>query len=238
MRVRPLLPDEAVHSARLHREVLGMEFLARFGTRFLAAYHRAWIRSPAGLALAATDEDDRVAGVMLGTLTPAVHYRWMLLHAGPALVLRLVGGALREPALARDLVVTRAARYVRGVWRYLTAPPPRPADPEGPRSGEVTHLMVSPQAQGGGVGRALLAETESRAVALGVARLVLVTPPDLDARRFYEHLGWEVAGEVTSRSGEVFVRFVRHLGGAVPLEPAGEAHPEGVGSPDGTAMPT
>jgi hypothetical protein len=37
--------------------------------------------------------------------------------------------------------------------------------------------------------------------------LVLVTPPDLAAGTFYERLGWLPSGEVTSQSGEAFLRY-------------------------------
>jgi hypothetical protein len=37
--------------------------------------------------------------------------------------------------------------------------------------------------------------------------MVLVTPPELAARGFYERLGWIADGEMTSKSGEPFVRY-------------------------------
>lgn len=230
LRVRDLRPGDVPASAAMHLDVLGMEFLARFGAGFLAAYHRAWVRSPAGLALAVVDVDGRLAGVMLGSLDPAVHYPWMLRRAGAGLAVRLAAGALRDPALARDLVATRATRYLRAVWRQLpgrrgrpgSAGNPHPAGGEGQvgpgdggtpgsRAGEITHLMVAPGGRGSGAGRALVEATEDRARAAGVRELVLVTPPDLEARGFYRHLGWEEDGELTSRSGEQFVRFRRRL---------------------------
>lgn len=190
-----------------------MEFLARLGPGFLSAYHRAWIASPSGLALAAVDADHNIVGVILASLDPASHYRWMLVHAGPKLAIRLAAQSVRKPALARDLIATRAARYASAVWRQLATPTHlEAAATSSSRSGEVTHLMVTPEAQGAGAGAALLAHTERRANAAGLQELVLVTPPGLDSRHFYEHLGWEATGQVTSRSGEHFIRFTRRLG--------------------------
>ena len=207
--IRPLLPAESSRSARIHQEALDMEFLARLGPRFLAAYHWAWATSPAGMALAAVDPERGLVGVILASVDPASHYRWMLVHGGPRLGLRLAARVVRHPALARELIATRAARYARAVWRQLSASARPEAAPGSPRTGEVTHLMVIPQAQRLGAGAALLAEAERRAVMAGVEELVLVTPPDLAARHFYEHLGWEATGRVTSRSGEHFIRFTR-----------------------------
>lgn len=231
--MRDLRPDEASLSAAIHRQVLDMEFLARFGTGFLTAYHRAWIRSPAGLSLAATDSSGRITGVMLGSLDPAAHYDWLLRKAGAGLGVRMGAYALVHPSLARELVATRAGRYTRAVAIRVAARARRAlngaggdgaagdgavqaADPSSSpsparRAGEITHLMVVPDGRGGGYGRALVEETERRAAAAEVAELVLVTPPDLDARQFYEHLGWETVGDMTSRSGEEFIRFRRAL---------------------------
>ncbi len=225
--IRDLRPDEAPVSAAIHGEVLDMEFLSRFGPGFLTAYHRAWIRSPAGLALAATGPGGTVTGVMLGSLDPAAHYDWLLRKAGPGLAARMAGYALFHPVLARELLATRATRYGRaiairvaararralGAGRKPTEGPTAAPGGEAPagRAGEITHLMVASAGRGGGYGRALVEETERRAAAAGVRELVLVTPPELDARRFYEHLGWETIGGMTSRSGEEFIRFRRSL---------------------------
>ena len=58
-----------------------------------------------------------------------------------------------------------------------------------------------------GVGRALLQEARRAAQDAGLDELVLVTPTDLAAEGFYEHLGWQRCGALTSRSGEQFVRY-------------------------------
>jgi len=217
--IADLVPGDATRSAAIHRQVLGMQFLARPGAGFLVAYHRAWIRSPAGLALGAFGADGELVGFLLGSLDPASHYDWMFRRAGPGLALRLTGGILLRPALAREVVATRGARYALGVLvrlkRQLThqARPGRTGtDGErGGRAGEITHLAVVTQAQGTGVGRALVEATERRARLSGTGGLVLVTPPDLEAAGFYTHLGWSTDGELTDRSGERFTRFRRYL---------------------------
>jgi GNAT superfamily N-acetyltransferase len=225
--VRPLGPADIGSTSRLHLDVLSMEFLARLGVGFLRRYHRAWIGSPHAIALGARDEDGRVVGVLLGSLDPASHYRAMVRRQGVILALWLVTGALTHPAAARELLTTRTARYLRGVWRMAgnalgagrrrrggSAPPGHGGDGGGHRTkvGEVTHVMVKREAQSQGVGRALLEEARRRAEGAGLSELVLVTPPELTAGRFYERLGWEQTGELTSRSGERFVRYRLVLG--------------------------
>jgi GNAT superfamily N-acetyltransferase len=136
----------------------------------------------------------------------------------------LLAAAATRPRLARELAVTRVARYAHGLWRVVGRPAwrslvhrlggaRRPAPPlraqraaNEARTGEVSHLLVAPSQQNRGTGRALLEDALDRARLAGLDEVVLVTLPDDSARRFYERLGWWADGAVSSRSGEAFVR--------------------------------
>jgi GNAT superfamily N-acetyltransferase len=210
--VRPLVESDVDSSSQIHLEVLHMEFLARCGRRFIGHYHRAWVGSPHGLALACVDGDGRLLGVALAAFDPPRHFRSMVRHHGLQLASSLLGQAIAHPTFGKALISTRAVRYSRGLARMLVSqlhPGQGTAAATDARSkvGEVTHVMVSAQAQGRGVGRALLVEIRRRAVRAGLSELVLVTPPGLDAMGFYEHMGWRREGQLTSRSGETFLAY-------------------------------
>lgn len=218
VRIRPLQAADVAVTSALHEEILHMEFLARAGRGFLRRYHRAWMDTDDAVALAAVDDSEVVVGFLLGALRPAGHFRSMVRRHGLQLAGALVLAAIRRPSFGRELVATRLLRYGRGLGRmaWATATGRRRRPPaEGPVPtaaqhvvGEVTHVLVRPDLQGGGAGRALLDATTAAARAAGVEELVLVTPPELTgAVGFYEHLGWEHAGRLTSRSGEQFLRF-------------------------------
>ncbi|MGC8626705.1 MAG: GNAT family N-acetyltransferase [Acidimicrobiales bacterium] len=214
-RVRPLRSSDVPASAALHLDVLGAEFLARGGEKFLRRYHAAWLASPFAMTLGAVDEDGQLLGALLGTVSPRAHYQRMFRDHGAALALALLERSVLSPRFGFELLATRGVRYARAVALQLV--PARrgqagPVPTPGRQVGEVTHLMVAPEAQGKGVGRALVEEAERVARAAGLDELVLVTPPDLPARQFYEHLGWQESGELRSRSGEVFVRYRLSLG--------------------------
>jgi ribosomal protein S18 acetylase RimI-like enzyme len=157
----------------------------------------------------------------------------MVRRHGLSLTFWLVVRAMTDTSFARELLATRLSRYVRGVVRILASgistalghtpspsrrsgPPTASADQPGaipsgqghlvPTIGEITHLMVQPDRRGG-VGRELLAQAGRAGNRAGLDEFVLVTPPDLAARAFYERLGWCFDGELTSRSGERFVRY-------------------------------
>lgn len=211
IRVRPLVDADLDAAARIHRRVLDMEFLSRFGPSFMRTYYGAWIHSTGSLALAAHDEDGRLVGALLGATDPAAHARAMVRHHGAAIATKLLAYALARPRLAKELIATRGWRYTRGLVRLVrsrfASSSAAPVADLGPVVGEITHVLVSPDARGRGVGRALVQESVDRARTAGVEELTLVTPPDMAARHFYEHLGWHCDGAMQSHSGEEFLRF-------------------------------
>ncbi len=224
MRVRALTHDDLTSAAHLHRYVLDMEFLSRYGQAFMRTYYQAWVEAPQGIALAAVDEHDILVGTLLGAVDPAAHTRGMVRGHGAALGARLAVQALGHPALARDLIVTRGRRYVRGLARLASARSGRRTVPptagnRGPAVGEITHVAVQPDRQGSGIGRALVDAAVTAGRAADLDELVLVTPPDLAAGSFYERLGWLAGGEITSQSGEAFRRYRFPLAATGPEGP-------------------
>lgn len=206
-----------------------MEFIVGFGSSFLRHYHRAWSESQSSVSLVVEDGAGRIVGVLLGSLDPAAHIAGMVRRRGFGLAARMALGAVLRPRLAGQLVRSRLGRYVRGVWR-VAGPRAVAPDPVESRSsdtarrgaadsgqvgsvstGEITHLFVDPSHSGRGVGRALVEEAVARGRKAGLGEMVLVTPPDMPARQFYERLGWKESGEVTSRSGEHFIRYTMTL---------------------------
>ena len=225
--IRPMVSEDIAAAASLHRQILDMEFLSRFGPSFMRTYYCAWLGAPDAIALVALGPREAVVGVLLGATNPANHVRAMVRRDGVRIGVALATYALVHPRLARDLVVTRGWRYVRGVTRMVMArlrPRTTALSDVGPAVGEITHVLVDPEMQGRGVGRALLEAAIGAARTARVAQLVLVTPPDLAARHFYERLGWRSEGTMQSRSSEEFLRFRYLVGDADP--PDSTASPE------------
>jgi GNAT superfamily N-acetyltransferase len=209
--VRSLVDGDLRGAAKLHREVLDSEFLSRCGESFMRTYYRAWTHSPGSISLAVSDDQGQLHGVLLGSTDPATHVRSMVRHYGLRLGARLLAYALVHPPLLKELMVTRGRRYSRGVLRLVrsrfleTLKVPEPGG--GTAVGEITHVLVHRAAQGRGIGRALVETSVERARVAGVKELMLVTPPDMPARHFYERLGWRAEGSMQSRSGEDFLRY-------------------------------
>ncbi len=210
LRVRPLQLGDVEAAAALHSQVMGMEFISRYGPSFLRAYYQAWLDAPGSIAIVAADDDGDVVGALLGEVDPGVHVRWMLRHRGLRLGVLIVLRALAHPSLARDVLATRVPRYLRGFFRSFIPARQDPSVGSAAKQSDpvavITHLMVRGDVQGLGVGRRLVDEALSLSSAAG-RDMTLVTLPDLPAQHFYERLGWVPDGEVKSRSGEVFLRY-------------------------------
>ena len=234
-RVRDLQACDIAVAAVMHEEILTDEFLARCGRVFLRSYYRAWLASPWRIAKAAVRADGSLAGLLLGSWEPSRHYRSMLRTGGASIAMSLVVRSVARPRFGAELARTRGKRYARGLFRAARraladrsalaarsaladrraradsrAEPVRGVvggDGRAPRTAEITHVMVDPLLQGGGVGRMLIDSAVSESRTRRVERLELVTPPEAAARAFYHRLGWQEDGEVVSSSGERFVRF-------------------------------
>jgi len=207
-------PRDAAAAVDIHLEGLSNEFISRFGRRALLRYYNAYLVSPTGLCLVALSGDGDVVGTLLGASDPGAHYRHVLRHGGLSIASAVLTHAVRHPSLAIDLLRTRAARYLAGAARILLRRRRRPAGlvEVDPPSAEITHLVVSAQWRRHGVGRALLAGAEDALRRAGVNRAELVAPASVpETARFYESAGWRRCGELTSKSGEQFVRFERAL---------------------------
>ena len=216
LKIVPIGPEHVAAAAQLHEELAAVQFVARGGQRVLRRYYLAWSRTAAGLALVATDDSCGLIGVLLGSLDPGQHYQEMIRRDGAALGLALIGHATIDPRFGRELIATRIRRYSRGLARAARTRPRerRQCSPSAASSeaiGEIALLVVDPQHRGAGIGRALLDRAVAEAQHAGLAALTLVTPPDYEARGFYEHLGWRLADSLTSRSGEPYVLYRRQL---------------------------
>jgi GNAT superfamily N-acetyltransferase len=119
--------------------------------------------------------------------------------------------------LALELVRTRLLRYLRGIFRslgYAAGTEKEEAGGDGGRVGFLAYVAVDESRRGHGIGGRLFEAYEELASEAGLRRLELVTLPDeRGAAPFFERMGWEREGEITSRSGERYAFFTRHLGG-------------------------
>lgn len=214
--VRSMAAGDLPAAARLHATLLPHGFFPRLGQRYLQAYYRTFMASPHGIALVACLADQPV-GVLVGTTCNAAHYRWVIQHHGIPLAWLGAMAMLVRPAVAAWFVRTRLRRYARRLLRFplRSVPAEHDAGTAGPAADDIavlTHVMVSDDVQGQGIGTALADRFAMVAKAAGAPRATLVTMSGrAGAGTFYKRLGWEHLEDRSSHDGWQLSVFTRAL---------------------------
>lgn len=202
-----------------HRKHFPDGFFVRLGPKFLTRYYRTFLDGPPASAIVA-EVDGAVCGYLVGALSPQRHRRLLLQYHGRALALAGVWGLLTHPSLVLLFAVTRLRRYAVSLLRARRDTIERPGSVGG-QVAFLSHLAVSSQAQGAGVGSALIQHFVQAARSAGCTRVLLVTLASADgAGEFYERRGWLRTGERRTSEGRSIVVYER------PLDVADKAHPE------------
>ncbi len=199
-------------TARLHLKALPGSFFVSLGPRFLRAYHRTFLTSPAGIALLAECRGETV-GFVVGTVDEATHYRHVVRRDRCALGVRGLVSLACQPSLGCRFVRTRLLRYLRGLVRLSRASPIQSGGVVRlPTAGVLSHMAVDASRRGEGIGRVLLAAFAETARAQGARTVRLSTASDnAVARRVYEGAGWSQGDERPDVDGHLWTHYSREL---------------------------
>lgn len=211
-RVVPGRLDDVPGVAALHAQGLPHEFFVRLGNRFLWAYHRGFVEGPDGVIHVARD-GDRIVGFVTGATRARAHSQWVVRHLGRRLAVRGLQGLLLHPGETVVFLRTRLGRYLRGIrgrlWSRRGGPPPAARGPE-PRRGSIAvlhHVVVDPDAQGHGLGGALVTAFVEDARERGARHARLVTLAEGGAGDLYERLGWSRGRKRLGPDGHLRVEY-------------------------------
>jgi GNAT superfamily N-acetyltransferase len=206
--LRPATVGDLAFSAALQARALEHGFFVSLGPRFLRAYHRTFLDSPHAAAFVAEIAGQPV-GILLGTLEPAAHRRWVLQRRGLALVVLAVPAMLARPIVAARFLRTRSQRYASAWRRHRRSRQTRTAHAPTPARtpAVLSHVAVLPGARGTGSGGALVGAFVEAAARQGAHRAVLVTLEGGPAERFYRQLGWTPGPVVAQRGGHPMRTF-------------------------------
>ncbi len=231
--IRLATPADIDFTARTHRQHLPHGLFPLLGQTFMKRWHTSFLGAPEGIALIAVhvgDDGERPLGFLVGAVDQVAHVHHVLGHHRFALGAAGVRSLLVRPRLALHFLRTRARAYAR---RLTSRPAPRhprgdsrEVRPQTPRDGRgpdpvavVTALVVIPQAQGAGVGAALLAQFVERARTGPAPQAHLTTLDGADgAGSFYEGLGWQRRNVHPTRDGMLMATYCLHL--SASSEPA------------------
>lgn len=160
----------------IHMRAFPGFFLTFLGPAFLRQFYAGVLESPSGIALVGRLEG-QICGFVAGSTAPAGFYRRLLRRRGWRFALAALGPMFRNPGILPRLL------------RALT----RTSEGKG-RSGAGTlmSIAVMPEAQGSGLGQALVLAFLARSASAGVTTVSLSTDSEDNQRvnDFYQALGF------------------------------------------------
>jgi GNAT superfamily N-acetyltransferase len=198
--IAPMTRDQCSAVARLHVESIRTGLSAYLGQRFCEALYLAMSDTPHSFVLVATMPGGDVAGFVCGTTSVRGMYRYVLVHGWH----RLIPAALAK--FLNPIVTFKAIRALLLPWllrKKATVPTelPEPA---------LVSMAVSANAQGGGVGKLLVAALFQRLRSLGaVACRVWTSEDNVRAKAFYEKCGFIHVADVDHHSGKIRILVAR-----------------------------
>lgn len=180
VRVRPMTHADVAEIVGMHVAHFPRNVAVRFGRRFVAAYVRLFVDSPAAIGRTATD-GDVVVGYLLGVTSTADHRAFSKRR-----VVRLSIAALPR-ALPNLMFLLRVVARRVHVKRSGGEPEPTLEPPVA----VLSHLAVLERARRTGIGADLVRSFEEAAGSRGARTAVLATVEGEDgAGDFYARQGW------------------------------------------------
>ena len=173
-------------------------FLTQLGSAFLAAYYSELAADPSAIALVARAEDGAPIGFAVGAMDPRGFYSRLFRRKWWRFALAAIPGLLRDPRRMRR--VARATHH--------SGDNPGGADVSG-----LFSIAVSPSAQSGGTGRALVEAFIREARSRGARAIFLTTDRDGNdaVNHFYTARGFTLERSFETPEGrrmnEYWIRF-------------------------------
>lgn len=187
--LRPMQPADLPYVLDAHRANFPDNLVGRLGDGFLDRYYRCFLIGHHSVATIA-EWNGEISGYLTGVVDAHRHRRLVMERHGRPMALLALRGLMVHPLLAVTLVVRRSRKFARRAMR-------RDA---GSRNGEriavLSHVAVSADARGLGIGEALIRDFVERARAAGAVRACLATRDGPDgAGPYYERRGWTLVSQ-------------------------------------------
>jgi GNAT superfamily N-acetyltransferase len=147
------------------------------------------------MGFVAEEDAGLVLGVVVGPQNPEGYFRRLLKRRWWAFCASSAWALVKKPTIA--------PRLFRAVFYRGEAPP-------GPPRALLSSVAVAPEAQGKGIGAALVRRWVEEARARGAAGCYLTTDADNNeaVNRFYQKLGWTVESTYATPEGRRMNRYV------------------------------
>lgn len=186
-------PEHIGQCVDLHLQAFPEFFLSQLGPRFLTEFYRAFIDDPDALTGVVVDQG-LVRGVVVGSIRPDGFFSRLLKRRWFAFAWASLASVVRQPMMTPRLL--RAVRYRGGV----------PIDVDGAL---LSSICVAPEAQGRGVGAALIHHFAQGARQAGMGAYLVTDKVDNQATNvFYLRQGWRLAGSYRTPEGRAMNCYI------------------------------
>lgn len=178
----------------IHIQAFPGFFLTFLGPRFLKEFYNSFTYDSTGIGFVAI-ENGEVAGVIVGPLNPEGYFRRLLIKKWHAFCVASVRAVLKNPKIIKRLF---RAFFYRG------------QAPLGKQRALLSSIAVAPEAQGRGIGRALVQRWAEEVKHRGGKGCYLTTDAEDNKKvnSFYQSLGWQVESTYTTPEGRLMNRYV------------------------------
>lgn len=190
LQLRPLVGKDLSSVARIHCAAFDKSALTWLGQGAVRRYYDWQLTGPHECVALGAWQDETLCGFCFGGVFHGALGGFVRKHR-----VYLAGQIAVQPWLLLRPVVRQRFRssFTTLLKRRRRSPRPGPIPKESAEmpSFGILAVAVDPTSKRGGVGRLLMVEMESAARRQGFSRMHLtVKPENLEAIRFYEHLGW------------------------------------------------
>lgn len=178
----------------VHMQAFSDFFLTFLGPGFLKEFYKSFLYDEQGIGFVAI-ENGRIFGVIVGPFKPAGYFKRLLLRKWYAFCFASIGAVLRKPKVIKRLL--RAVFY-------------RGQAPQGKDRALLSSIAVSPDAQGKGVGKALVMKWLDAVSARGGKGAFITTDAENNnsVNSFYHSLGWKLESTYETSEGRKMNRYV------------------------------
>ena len=193
-KILPLTNQDIKEVVDIHIRAFPDFFLTFLGAGFLKEFYKSFLYDEQGIGFVAI-EDGRILGAIVGPLNPNGYFKRLLKRKWHAFCLASLKAVVKKPSVIKRLF--RAVFY-------------RGQSPQGGERALLSSIAVSPDAQGKGIGKALVMKWLDVVKAKGGKGAFLTTDAeDNDSvNGFYQALGWKLESAYKTPDGRKMNRYV------------------------------
>lgn len=196
IKVDYLKRDDIEQVVKVHIDAFPSFFLTFLGPKFLNEFYNSFLDDDQGVGFTAIDnQNNQVLGAIVGPLNPQGYFKRLLKRKWFSFCLASISAVIKKPSVIKRLF--RAVFY-------------RGEAPQGVLRSLISSIAVSPNAQGKGVGKALVVKWLDEVKSKGSKGAFLTTDAENNdsVNIFYQKLGFKLESSYDTPEGRKMNRYI------------------------------